>query len=189
MNHREIAIVYSSKRGQTQKIASRIADRLRSAGLSANLYESAHPPSREALQRLGGIVVGSWVRGGRHLPAVRRFVRRNRDALARLPSAFFSVSLRQLSNREAAQRSAADYLPRFLREAGWHPRRSAVFAGALPFTRFGWLGKRIMRAIWRREGFEADITRDTEYTDWSQVERFAEDFGRLVAREAQLQSA
>jgi menaquinone-dependent protoporphyrinogen oxidase len=185
MNCGQIAIVYTSKWGQTLKIATHIAARLRSSGYAVELYQADHPPSREALRRLDGIITGSWVRGGRHMHALRRFVRCNLDALLRVPSAFFSVSLLQLSKQEASRMHAAEYVPRFLNETGWRPRLSTEFAGALRFTRFGWLGKRIMRAIWRREGFEADLSRDYEFTDWDKVDIFADQFSSLLASEAQ----
>lgn len=182
---RPVIIVYSSLHGQTLKIAARIAHRLRAAGRAVELHDARHPPDAAALGRAAGVVVGSWVIGGRHRGPVLRFVRRHRAALAALPGAFYSVSLLQRSPREESRRRAADYVPRFVRETGWQPPSTAVFAGALTFTRWGWLRRRLMRAIWRREGIDPDLTRDHEYTDWPAVDRFADDVLARV-REAEL---
>ena len=113
--------------------------------------------------------------------AVRRFVKRNLQLLSTVPSAFFSVSLLQISHRPESQEKAARYVPSFLEETGWRPQLTAVFAGAMKYTRFGWLGKRLMRAIWQKEGLEADITRDYEYTCWEEVDRFVEEFQAMLA--------
>ena len=175
-----VAVLYGTLHGQTQKIASRIADRLRGAGHDASVFDTARPPAREERSAWDSIVIGSWVRGGRYTKPTRRFVDSNLALLARVPSAFFSVSLLQLSTREESRLHAAEYAARFLQESAWRPNLTATFAGALPFTKFGWFGKRIMRAIWRREGFEVDITRDYEYTRWEDVDRFAEAFVALL---------
>ncbi len=176
----KLAILYGSLHGQTRKIASRIADRLRAAGHAVDLCDVAQPPPKEERATWDGIVIGSWVRGGRYMKPTRRFVADNLGLLARLPSAFFSVSLLQLSPKEESKRHAAGYMARFLQESAWRPSLTATFAGALPFIRYGWFGKRIMKAIWRREGFNVEITRDYEYTRWEDVERFSDAYAALL---------
>jgi menaquinone-dependent protoporphyrinogen oxidase len=171
-----LAIVYSSAYGSTLEIANRLATRLRGAGHTVDLYEASHPFPNDLLKTLDGVIVGSWVRAGRHMPAVQRFVEDHRELLGRVPSAFYSVSLLQISTRPESRAHAREVLPRFLAETRWRPDLSAVFAGALRFTRFGWLSKRIMRLIWRREGVDVDLTKDAVYTDWADVDRFADDF-------------
>jgi menaquinone-dependent protoporphyrinogen oxidase len=106
-----------------------------------------------------------------------------------LPSAFFSVSLLQLSTKEESTGHVAGYLPRFLEETAWRPSLTATFAGALPFTRYGWFGKRIMKAIWRREGFDVEITRDYEYTRWEDMDRFSDAYAALLPGQVPLRSA
>jgi menaquinone-dependent protoporphyrinogen oxidase len=176
----QLAVLYSSGTGQTLKIATRIADWLRAAGHAVELQDARHPPAPERLAKLEGVVLGSWVRGGRHMHSVRRFVERNRALLGRVPSGFFSVSLLQRSHREGSRVRAAEYVPRFVKQTGWQPGLTASFAGAIRYTQFGWLGRRIERSIWRREGIDTDITRDHEYTRWEDVEEFAEGFARML---------
>jgi menaquinone-dependent protoporphyrinogen oxidase len=55
-----------------------------------------------------------------------------------------------------------------------------LFAGALLYTRYGWIKRRVMRSTVRKEGGDTDTSRDYEYTDWSAVEALARDVGRLV---------
>ena len=57
---------------------------------------------------------------------------------------------------------------------------TATFAGALRYSRYGWLKRRLMRSIARREGGDTDTSRDHVYTDWDAVDRFAVDILRVT---------
>ena len=63
---------------------------------------------------------------------------------------------------------------------GCDPDLVGLFAGALVYTQYGWMKRRIMRAIARKEGGHTDLTRDYEYTDWAAVDQFAYDMGTFV---------
>lgn len=51
-------------------------------------------------------------------------------------------------------------------------------AGAVPYTRYGWLKRRIMRRLMARANGDTDTTRDYEYTDWEDLNSFARGFAR-----------
>ena len=54
-----------------------------------------------------------------------------------------------------------------------------VVAGALPFTKYGWLKRLVMLRIARKQlGTDLDTRRDYEYTDWKDVRAFARDFSQ-----------
>ncbi len=81
-------------------------------------------------------VIGSAIRGGRLLPEAAQFVRGNRDALERMPVAFFAVGLSLLrGSREAA--ASLEPVCGLIK-----PVSVGLFAGALdprdlsPFLRF-----------------------------------------------------
>ncbi len=64
---------------------------------------------------------------------------------------------------------------------GWYPAGVANFAGALRYTRYGFFKRLLMRSIARKEGSpDLDARRDYEYTDWSAVNGFVEDFVRSL---------
>ena len=56
-----------------------------------------------------------------------------------------------------------------------------LFAGALVYTRYGWLKRRIMRRIAEADGRDVDTSRDHEYTDWQAVREFTTDFLTLLS--------
>ena len=72
------------------------------------------------------MIVGGSIHMGKHQDHVVDFVRANRFALERLPSAFFSVSL-------AARRhgDAEAYVANFEQQTGWRPTKVGLFSGAL----------------------------------------------------------
>ena len=65
-------------------------------------------------------------------------------------------------------------MKKFLRQISWQPRRVEVFAGRLNYRRYSNWDRRIIRFImWLTKG-PTDPHSDIEYTDWQQVETFAE---------------
>ena len=175
-----ILVVYGTSFGSTADIAEHIADRLREQRAQV-LVVDVHSlrPGVDAA-RFEAIVVGGRVWGNRYPGRMVRFVRENLEALRSRPSAFFSVGLWSVS-RIAGHREQAQEVPRrFLEQVDWKPDRVEVFAGALPFSRYGFglgfLGRRLMRAIWRADLGPLDIGRDYVFTDWAEVDAFADSF-------------
>jgi menaquinone-dependent protoporphyrinogen oxidase len=64
----------------------------------------------------------------------------------------------------------------FMQKTGWHPQNVASFAGALAYSKYGFLKRFVMQRVARGVGEPTDPTRDYEYTDWEAVTRFAETF-------------
>ena len=55
-------------------------------------------------------------------------------------------------------------------------------AGALPYTRYNWFIRLVMKRIAAKAGGDTDTTRDYEYTDWEDLRSFTEQFGVLAGR-------
>lgn len=91
-----------------------------------------------------------------------------------MPSAFFSVSLSAAGDDTRAD--AERCLQEFVEETGWTPEQAELVAGALKYTQYNWLKRFIMKKISASAGGDTDTSQDFEYTDWAQVERFAEQF-------------
>jgi menaquinone-dependent protoporphyrinogen oxidase len=118
------------------------------------------------------------VHKGKHQTCVQNFVKQNRAALDRLPTAFFSVSLAAHDRTKAAWKEVAGYIAKFAQQTGgWRPTKVGVFAGALLYTRYGFFTRWIMKKIARDRGSpDLDTSRDYVYTDWEAVRRFGEEF-------------
>ena len=171
-----ILIAYGTADGHTARIAQYLAEVIRGAGHQADPVnvERASVPGPEGHD---AVIIGASVHMGRHERCVLNYVREHRAALARLPSAFFSVSMAAHENTEAAQKEANGYVETFVQQTGWRPRKVLLVAGALLYTRYGFFKRWIMKRIARDKGSpDTDTSRDYVYTDWESVKRFAEEF-------------
>jgi menaquinone-dependent protoporphyrinogen oxidase len=64
---------------------------------------------------------------------------------------------------------------------GWHPTLIKVVAGALPYTKYSFFTRWIMKRIVSEAGGDTDTSRDYEYTDWKDLRDFTDRFAKLVA--------
>lgn len=173
-----ICVLYASKEGQTARIAEFIAEVMRDRGQQVDTIPIEQASAAD-LVACDGVVVGASIHVGKHDKAAVEFVRAQLPALERVPSAFFSVSLSAHGDPEQAAR----YVAEFEEATGWRPLRVARFGGALRYTQYGFLKRRIMKKI-AAEGpgdLGTDTSRDYVYTEWDGVTRFAEAFLRDVA--------
>jgi menaquinone-dependent protoporphyrinogen oxidase len=173
-------VLYGTGEGQTEKVATRIADVLRERGHEATLADAAKMPADLVLDDVDAVLVGASVHVGKHQPAVRRFVEANLDELAERPTAFFQLSLSSAVDDEERRAEAAGYVESFLDATDWHPDRIGRFGGALRYSEYGFLKRLLLKRIARDATGDTDTARDYEYTDWAEVEAFAADFAAFV---------
>ena len=86
-----------------------------------------------------------------------------------MPTAFISVCLGVLQPDLAVQRDVKANIDRFLTSTRWRPLVIKSVAGAVLYTRYGWLKRRLMRRIAGKAGGGTDISRDYDYTDWADL--------------------
>lgn len=172
-----ICVLYASSEGQTREVAEWIADRLGAAGHRVtvdpidNRYQFGH---------CAAIVIGASIHVGPFPAELTRFVTQHRDLLSEKPTAFFSVSLTAAQQDQAARETVVGYHQTLAEGTGWEPGLSASFAGALKFSRYNFVKRMVMQKIAQERGLATDTRTDTEYTDWSAVESFADEVSRLL---------
>jgi menaquinone-dependent protoporphyrinogen oxidase len=174
-----ILLLYASVEGQTQLIAERIAHVLREKGHRVDMLPADADPAQLDPAAYDGVIVGASIHYGHHPAYLLKLIPRLGKALTERPNAFFSVSLSAGGPRPklyAAQR----YLDKFQRKSGWRPQLTASFAGALKYSLYGPIKRRVMIVFMTLGGGETDTSRDYEYTDWDAVVRFAGEFARLL---------
>ena len=175
-------VVYGTTDGHTRKIAFALAEALRAERCSVHVAEAARGYGALTPAGYDGVIVAASVHGGQYQRAVVRWVRAHAAALNRVPSAFVSVSLGVLDRRPDAQRAVDETMQRLYSQSGWYPTVTKAVAGALLYTRYGWLKRWIMRRIVRKAGGDVDTTRDYEYTDWIALRELARRFAARLAR-------
>jgi len=173
-------IPYGTTEGLTARISEYVADVVRSHGHEAESVDigGAGVPRPDAYD---AVIVGASIHMGKHEEYVLDFVRDNRDALERLPSAFFSVSMAAHDNPDEAE----GYVEEFVRQTGWRPARVGLFGGALLYTHYGFIKRHMLKKIARDKGNpDTDTSRDYVYTEWDGVKHFVEEFLETLVPEA-----
>lgn len=166
-------ILYSSRDGQTRAIASYIASKLQDT-LSCDVIDLLQADAIE-LGQYQRVLIGASVRYGHFHPVLEKFVKRHAEQLNQMPSAFFAVNLTARKPEKRAPQTNA-YTRKFLLSSPWQPKQCAVFAGALRYPRYRWFDRFMIRLIMKITGGETDTSKEIEYTDWQQVERFTQEF-------------
>ncbi|MFG0265323.1 MAG: menaquinone-dependent protoporphyrinogen IX dehydrogenase [Rhodopirellula sp. JB055] len=174
-------IVFASHEGQTEQIAERIHQRLRDHSMPSDVLDVVHHTATEIqVEAYDAVLVGSPMHFGRHDPRIRFFIEHNLGLLNEIPTAFFSVSLASASKKRKDRAEAERLANEFLQSTNWSPPVMDCFAGALKYSKYGWLKRQIMHRIAQRSGAETDVDQDYDYTDWERVDEFADRFATLV---------
>jgi menaquinone-dependent protoporphyrinogen oxidase len=173
-----ILIGYASHYGQTRKIAERISETLRGHQHQVdvvNLLEASPSPDDYDV-----VVLGSRIETDRHAKEVVAYIRHNHSALRDLPTAFFSVSMSAAKPNAGADPKR--YIEKLCTQVAWSPSLRRAFAGGVPYRKYGWLTRLMMKAINARTKGPTDTSRDHELTNWDEVRIFADAVDALCPR-------
>lgn len=178
-----ILVLYATREGHSRRIAEHIAATARADGKPTDIVDAAHIPEGFSLDAYSAAFLTASVHGQRHEKEMVQFVKCHIDELDRIPTAFLSVSLSEAgaedkkAPQERRARAASDarkMIESFLVETRWRPTEVRAVAGALPYSKYNFLMRFIMKQISRRAAGDTDTSRDYEYTDWAAVDALVE---------------
>jgi menaquinone-dependent protoporphyrinogen oxidase len=173
-------IVYGTDHGHAARVVRRIAAILTTRDWEVTLERGDRLPAHLTIERFNAVLVAASIHGGRHQHYIEEYVRRHREELSRKPSAFVSVSGAAGDPRAHRQAAAWQYVVGFMKATGWAPTLKTIVGGCIAYTRYGFFLKWMTWAVAKRSGGPTDTTRDHEFTNWSQVDHFAEDMDRQL---------
>jgi menaquinone-dependent protoporphyrinogen oxidase len=185
-----LAIFYATREGHTHKVADHLKALVEARGHAAEVIDVAGIQGRFDLAPFDGAIVAGSVHAGLHEPELRRFAARHAGVLETINAGFISVSLSEVTVEDRSRPSEAraeaaeavrGMMEAFYAETGWRPRHAEAVAGALPYTKYGMLKRFVMKRIVRRAGGPTDTSRDYEFTDWAELDRFADEILDEVA--------
>lgn len=178
MEPKRITVLFESIEGHTVTVARKLSECLAARGFAARAVRcrDACPEDLTA----DALVLGSSIHAGHQNARAVKFVKANLDAFQKKPAAQFLVCLTARSQKPEHQAIVEGYQRDFVSRTGWQPALRRVFAGALLYTRYGFLKRRIMASILRKEGGDTDTSKDYIYTDWASVEAFAGEIAQLA---------
>ncbi|MEQ1620033.1 MAG: menaquinone-dependent protoporphyrinogen IX dehydrogenase [Methylococcales bacterium] len=174
-----ILIIYSSTDGQTQKICHRLQTHIEQQ-LHQVTVVSIDDVHQLDVASFDNIVIGASIRYGHHSPQIVAFINKNIALLDSKPNAFFSVNV-VARKPEKSRPDSNPYLKKFLKRIAWKPKKLAVFAGKLDYPSYTVFDRSIIRMImWITKG-PTDPQTVIEFTDWHQVELFAQRISQMNA--------
>jgi len=166
---KKVLILFSTVDNHTQKISARLQSHIEAAGHSVTLKTLDETCTLEAYDT---IIIGASIRYGKHNRKVYEFVEQHKATLDSKPNAFFSVNI--VARKPGKNQPHTNpYMVKFLKQISWKPKNLAVFAGKLDYKKYRFLDRHMIRFImWLTKG-PTDPNSEIEFTDWSEVERFA----------------
>ena len=173
-----VLVLYGTSEGQTAKIARAIAASLNARAIETDVVQAGTSDPRPS--HYTGVIVAASIHGGGYQKPVAKWIRAHLADFGNQPTAFLSVCLAVVSTQEKARDEARTIPRRFVDELGWHPTLIKVVAGALPYTKYNFFTRWIMKRIVSSAGGDTDTSRDYEYTDWKDLQEFSERFAGLV---------
>ena len=178
-----VLILYGTTEGHTRTVSEAIGRTLQLGGVDVDVVEAAKADPNPL--EYGAVIVAASIHAGGYQSSVERWTRYHARDLAARPNAFVSVCLAIL---QASDPKVMDELKsivrRFSEKTGWQPDTIKFVAGALPYTRYNFITRWIMKRIVGKAGGDTDTSKDFMYTDWADVRRFADDFRRRLAAAA-----
>ena len=168
----KILVVYSTTDGHTRRICERLQQVMAQQGHTATVVPLAQADALD-LPGFDKIVIGASIRYGKHQPTVKQFIERHQALLESKANAFFTVNI-VARKPEKNQPDTNPYLIKFLRTLTWQPKLLGVFAGKLDYPRYRLVDRFMIRLIMLMTNGPTDPKAVIEFTDWQQVEAFAQ---------------
>jgi len=163
-------VIYSTTDGQTLSICQRIKSILDKSATTKLL--DLNDSVGEDLEEYNQIIIGASIRYGKHNKLLHKFVDSNKKILEVKKTVFFTVNVvARKSNKNSPETNP--YLKKFLNSTNWKPDLLGVFAGKIDYPRYSFWDKQIIRLIMFMTKGPTDTTKTYEFTDWSNVDLFA----------------
>ncbi len=104
---KQILIAYASGSGSTGEVAEAIGKVIAEADVTVNVSTVQDVAD---LTDYGAVVLGSSIRAGRWLPEALKFLETHREALSRIPVAYFTTCLTMVTDTDDSRRTVLAYM-------------------------------------------------------------------------------
>ena len=169
-----VLILYYSRGGHTAKISAALAARIDVLGHNCD-FIAITETATEVIDwsRYQLIVVGACVLYGSYHKSVFEFVTKHRQQLEACPNSFFCVNV-VARNPEKRLPENNKYLQKFVALSPWQPQDVKIIAGKVDYPSWPWYDRWMIQLIMRMTNGPTDPNAVIDYTDWVDVDRYAE---------------
>jgi menaquinone-dependent protoporphyrinogen oxidase len=168
---KRVLVAYASKYGSTGGVADAIGKELCSKDMAADVVLIKNVDNISSYQ---GVIIGSAIYMGKWMPEATDFVKKNRDALCKVPVAYFLVCMALSRPKENKRAEALSYMDPILKAAPEiKPVGIGTFAGAMDYNNLSWINKKILKSKGTPEG---------DFRDWNEIRAWAREpvYAKLV---------
>ncbi len=166
MAGQKVLVVYASRCGTTGGVAETIGRTLCGAGFDVDTRLAKQV---EDIGPYTAVVLGSAVNRATWLPDAIEFAQRHREALSRIPVAYFLTCLALYEDTAEARKLARNYMEPALKAAPEvRPVDSGFFAGALDYSKMNVVVRMVMKSKMQAKGVpEGDFRNWNAITSWT----------------------
>lgn len=165
-----VLVAYASRYGTTQGIAERIADTLRRKGIEATVESAQQAPDPAAYD---AAIIGSAAYFFHWMKPAASFVRRNKEALAKLPVWLFSSGPLGMKEKDDQGRDLCEVTePKEIAEfqQSVQPREHRVFFGGMDASKLSFLHRLVYKLPANRDN---KILPQGDFRDWAKIDAWA----------------
>jgi menaquinone-dependent protoporphyrinogen oxidase len=162
----KLLVIYATRAGSTGEVAQAVADQLCVQGFDADVRAVEAVTS---LDDYAAVVLGSAIRYGAWLPEMLKFAQTQRNALAKLPVAIFTMHIQALGDNPQSRATRAGYSQAMRTLVT--PRAEAFFAGKVDPATLSFFERMAVKMVKSPIG---------DKRDWSQIRDWADRLGVLL---------
>ncbi|RJR36860.1 MAG: hypothetical protein C4576_23355 [Desulfobacteraceae bacterium] len=167
MDEKPVLVTYATYCGSTAGVAEAIAKTMSEKGVKCEARIAKNVGSLEGYR---AVVVGSAVRAASWWPEALGFVSKNEQMLSRMPVAYFLTCISLYKDGPEQRKTALTYFDPVLKNSpGVKPVDLACFAGALDYSKMGFMYRAIMKSKMEAKGVP-----EGDYRDWDAIGAWAE---------------
>ncbi len=160
---KKVLVAYASKYGSTGGVANAIGKELCRKDVAADVVLIKNDNSISSYQ---GVIIGGAVYMGKWMSEAVDFVKKNKDALCKVPVAYFLVCMTLSQPTEKNRAKVLSYMDPILKAVPEiKPVGIGTFAGAMDYNNLSWINKKILKSKGTPEG---------DFRDWTAVRAWAD---------------
>lgn len=165
---KKILVTYATRAGSSIEVAVAIGEVLSAAGATVDVRPVRNVQSAEGYD---AVVIGSAIRIGAWLPEATEFVQKNKQTLAKIPTAYFVVS-GYLRNDTPEMRKTVDSYVDPVRQIV-EPSSVGLFAGKIDYNTLSILDKTMAQTMGEKEG---------DWRNWDQIRGWAREIQPVLMK-------
>ncbi len=175
---KNILIFYGTREGQTEKVAAQISTHLlQKAGANVQLINAQDKSATEDvdLNAFDLLVFGASMHAGGLEKELVDFINSHKKQIEPRVRSFFLVLL-SAATKDSKLRAEwlGDAQKKMAEQISVPFQDVEMIAGALMYSKYSLPLKWVMKRIAKKAGEGTDTSKDYEYTDWKQVEKYSE---------------